>query len=150
MYSSMDLGVIGSAFTWSHELLLPAIVGHEIELCARDALELCGAFRAGKIVADEESVALKFIDRRESLAMVRSFGAGNSHALGLAGGIESVSALVRFVSDEDFILTVGEFEADAPQDGLGHRLSAQVGLGRRPSPLNCFGVVRWAGSERGQ
>src|ERR1035438_8360311 len=114
-----------------HELLFLAVVGDEIELRARDALELCRAFYAGKVVADAEGVTLEFVDRGESLALVRSFGAGNGHTLGPAGGIERVCALVGFASDEDFILPIVEFEADALQDGIGHGLSAHAGPGLR-------------------
>ena len=90
-----------------------AVVGDEIKTRARSALELGRAFRAGKVVTDAQGIALKFVDRGESLALVRSFGAGNGHALGLRCGIERVSSLVGLVSDQDFILTVIEFEADA-------------------------------------
>src|ERR1035438_2966824 len=72
------------------DLFLLPIVGHEIEARARDALELGGAFRAGKVVADAERVTFEFVDRRESLAAARSCRAGNGHALGLGGGIQRV------------------------------------------------------------
>src|SRR2546421_5750696 len=62
-------------------LLLFARVGNEIKLCAGDALELSGALRAGKVVADAEGITLEFIDRGESLAIVGPFGAENGHAL---------------------------------------------------------------------
>jgi len=97
----------------THGLLFLAIVGDEIELRPCDAFELGGAFRAGKVVADAEGVTLKFVDRGVGLAFVWSFGAGDSHALGFAGGIERVSALVGFSSGQDVILTVVEVQADA-------------------------------------
>jgi hypothetical protein len=99
--------------TGRNELLFLAVVGDELEPRARDALELSKAFRAGKVVTDAEGVTPEFVDRRGSLVLVRSFGAGNGHALGLAGGIERVSALVGVASDEDLMLAVVEFEADA-------------------------------------
>ena len=135
---------------FGNELLFLAVVSDQIEPRALDALELCGAFRSGKILADAESVTLKCIDRGESLANIWSFGAVNGHALWLAGGIERVGAFVGVASDRDFILTVFELEANALQDGLGHGLSSQVGLGRCPNTLNCFGVAGLIGSERGQ
>src|SRR5260370_38156805 len=104
---------------WRLPLFFFAAVGDEIELRALHTLELCGAFRAGKVIADAEGVTLQFVDRGQSLPIVRSFGAGNSHALGLAGGIERVSPLVRQASAGTLILAVVKFEADGLQDNFG-------------------------------
>src|ERR1035438_3328630 len=131
-------------------LLIFAIVSHKIKLRARDALELGGAFRAGKVVADAERVTFEFVDRRESLAAIRSCRAGNGHALGLGGGIQRVSASVGRPSYEYFISAAIQFKADALQDSVSHGLSGQLGLGGLPISLNCFGVVGRVGSERNQ
>jgi len=126
------------------------MVGHEIERRARNALELCGAFRAGEVVADAKCVAFEFKDRGESPALVRSFGADDGHALGRGRGIDRVSAPVGLVSDKDFIPTVIEFEADDIQDSVAHGLSRQLGRDGLPVSLNCLGVVVGIGSPRAQ
>ena len=131
------------------ELLVLTMVYHEIEAGAGEALEFCGAFRAGKVVADAEGVTFEFVDRRESLAIVRSFGAGNGDAFRLGGGIERVSAPIGCLSDKNLIFSVVKFEADALHDGVSHGLSGQLSLDGFPISLNCFGiVVGRAGSER--
>src|SRR5438874_2188928 len=63
-----------------NRLLLLAIVSHEIELRARDGLELGRTLGAGKVVADAQYVTVQFVDRRESLAVVRPFCAGDGHS----------------------------------------------------------------------
>ena len=126
------------------------MVGHEIELRAGTGLKLRGAFRAGKVVADAERAVLEFIDRGESLAVVRSLRAGDDHALGLAAGIEPVSAPVGFLSDEHFLFTVVQFEADHLQDSIRHGLSGQLSLEGLPISLNFFGVIGRVASERAQ
>jgi len=130
------------------ELLLLAIVGDEIKASARDALEFGGAFVAGKIVADAERLALEFVDCRESLAIVWSFGAGNGDALGLGGGIERICAPVGRFSDEDLIFAVVKFETDALQHGVCHGLPRQLSLDGLPISLNGFGIaIGRAGSK---
>ena len=58
----------GSAFfVWTHALFLLPAVGHQVQLRAREALELCGAFRSGKVVADAERFSFEFIDCGERL-----------------------------------------------------------------------------------
>jgi hypothetical protein len=133
-----------------HTLFLLPVAGHQIDPPSRDALELRGSFRTGKVVADAERVSFELVDGGERLAMVRSLRAGNRHALGLAGGIDRVSAPVGIVADEDFVFTAVEFQADGLQDRLGHGLSGQLSRGRHPTSLNCFGIVERVGSEPGQ
>ena len=128
-------------------LLIFAIVSHKIKLRARDALELGGAFRAGKVVADAKRVTFEFVDRRKSLAAIHPIRAGNGHALRLGGGIDRVSTPVGFVSNENFILTVVQFEADDLQDSVSHGLPGQLRLGGLPFSLNRFAVVGRVGSE---
>ena len=94
------------------QLVLQAIVGHEIELRARKTLELRGPFRARKVVAYAKCVILEFVNRRERLAAVRSFRSSNGHTLGLAGGIQSIGAPIGVAADENLILSVVQFEAD--------------------------------------
>ena len=89
------------------------LVGHKLELRAREGLELRRALRAGKVVADAKRVAFEFVDRGEGLALVWPFRAGDGDALGLRRGMERVGAPVGFVADEDFMLPVVQFETDA-------------------------------------
>ena len=55
-----------------------------------------------------------------------------------------------YLSDENFIFAVVQFEADALQDSGGHGLSGQLGLDGLPISLNRFGVVGRGGGERRQ
>src|ERR1051325_2475907 len=77
------------------QLLFLPVVGHQIELCARDTLELRWPLRAGKIVADAERIPIEFVDGGERLAPIWPLGPGNGDALGLRAGVERVSASVR-------------------------------------------------------
>jgi small multidrug resistance pump len=124
-----------------NELLLLALVSDEVEFCAGNSLELGRTLRAGQIVANAERIPFKFVDRREGLAVVWALGAGNCHACGFGAGIESISAIVGMVSDENFVFTAFHFEADGFQDCVGHGLAGQLGLNWFPISLKCFGVV---------